>query len=152
MFIENNNIIIRRSERIHKKYNRNRNEKICIFKNEMNLLEDSRGKKKIVHYNNICNLFIKNNDALTYNMYNIRIEKIYDKIMRDMLKSLKICNNDLTDHLIVDYRMTKKEEYITKNIFKKTIHFIETYLNKKTNQLYKTMLNEDVISYIISFL
>jgi hypothetical protein len=153
MFIENNNIPIRRSERIHKKYNHNRNIIIGIFNNEMNLLEKYYvGKEKVRHYNNICKLFIHYNHILVYNKYNIRNEIHYDKDMRDMLISLKRSKNDFTNELIVNYGISKKEEDETIHIFNKTTKFIEKYLNKKTKPLYKTILNNDVIGYIISFL
>jgi len=147
-----NNIRIRRSERIHKKYNDNRNKIFDIFKNEINIIDNLNGKPKVIRYNSICKLFVKHNNTLMYDRYNIRNERSYDKVMRNMLSSLKRSKNDFTNELIIKYGISKKEKDETIHIFNKTTQFIEKYLNKKTEPLYKSILNDDVIGYIISFL
>jgi hypothetical protein len=152
MLIENNKIQIRRSERIYKKYNDNRNEILRIFKNEINIIDNLNGKPKVIRYNSICKLFVKHNNILMHDRHNIRNEISYDKVMRNMLSSLKRSKNDFTNTLIINYGMSIKEKDETIHIFNKTTQFIEKYLNKKTEPLYKSKLNDDVIGYIISFL
>jgi hypothetical protein len=131
----------------------NKKQTICkIFQENIDLLNETSGKQKLLHYGNICRLYIHYNDNFKYNNYNIRNEALYDTRMRDFLVVANHNKKKFDKEYIETYGVSKKEEKKFLFNINKTIHFIEKYLNKKTQFLCKTCLNDDVIRYILSFL
>jgi site-specific recombinase XerD len=70
--------------------------------------------------------------------------------MRDFLISAKFNKNQLEERTV--FELSKKEKTRFLYYLQQTMNFIEKYLNKKTQLLEKTVLNEDVIREIMSFL
>lgn len=123
-----------------------------IFQDNIDLFNNAFGKKKLLHYANICDLYIRYNDNFKYNIYNIRDEALYDTRIRYFLVGAIHNKEEFNKEYIETHGVLKKEEKRFLFYINKTIHFIEKYLNKKTRFLYKTCLNDDVIRYILSFL
>ena len=123
-----------------------------LFQDNIDLFNKAFGKTKLLHYANICQLYIRYNDNFKYNMYNVREEVIYDTRLREFLVGAIHNKEKFDKEYIEKFGVTKKEEKRFLFYINKTIHFIEKYLNKKTQFLYKTCLNDDVIGYILSFL
>jgi site-specific recombinase XerD len=71
--------------------------------------------------------------------------------MRNFLISTK-SNKEILEGKKEVFILMKNEKKRILYYIERTIHFIEKYLNKKTELLKKTVLNEDVIREIISFL
>ena len=144
--------MLRRSERILEKNWNYRNYITELFSYNIHNLESAQGKDKLFFYENLCKLFLKHNAIFIYNIYNIRVEWRYDTNMRDFLRSAKNIKCELESHYVIEYQLSKKEETRILYYINRAITFIEKYLNKKTEPLKKTCLNDDVINYIISFL
>jgi len=142
--------MLRRSERLA--YKRDKESKILLatFQHQIALFKETPGKKKLLYYENICRLFIAENNYFKYDKCNLRQETKYDTIMRDVLISVKFNKNQLEEGTV--FELMKKEKTRILYYIQRTIHFIEKYLNKKTELLKKTVLNDDVIREIISFL
>ena len=145
-------MIPRRSERLALKTHANKLSITRMFQYNMTKMDSVFGKRKLYYYEIICRLFLEYNDNFKYNIYNIRDEVTYDIRMRSFLHSAKHNKNALNTEYIENYRLSKKEEKRILFYLNKTINFIEKYLIKKQNLLYKTILNTDVIDHIISFL
>jgi len=144
--------MLRRSDRILAK---NRNYRMSItelFTYNMQHLDTAEGKDKLFYYENLCKLYLKYNKIFMYDIYNIRMEWKYDTTMRDFLKSAKDNKYELENGYIIKYGLNKKEKTRILYYINRIIIFIEKYLNKKTEPLTHTILNTDVIYYIISFL
>jgi len=144
--------MLRRSERILEKNWNHRNYITELFSYNIHHLNSEEGKDKIFFYENLCKLFLKHNIIFMYDIYNIRIEWKYDTTMRDFLRCAKNNKYKLESHCIIEYQLSKKEETRILHYINQAITFIEKYLNKKTEPLKRTCLNDDVISCIISFL
>ena len=143
---------VRRSKRLVQK-TEDKNRTIGkIFQDNIDLFNNAFGKQKLFHYANICHLYIRYNDNFKYNNYNIRNEALYDTRIRYFLVGAIHNREKFDKEYIEKYGVSKKEEKRFLLNINKTIHFIEKYLNKKTQILYKTCLNDDVIRYILSFL
>jgi hypothetical protein len=143
--------MLRRSERLTTKRDKEIKIRISIFKSQIEQFEKTFGKKKLVYYENICRLFIEENDYFKYDKFNIRIDEIkYDETMRNMLESAKFNKNQLEEKNV--FQLKKIEKIRILQYIDQTIQYIEKYLNKKTKLLEKTVLNEDVIREIMSFL
>jgi hypothetical protein len=142
--------MLRRSERLA--YKRDKESKILLatFQHQITLFKETPGKKKLLYYENICRLFIAENNYFKYDKCNLRQETKYDTIMRDVLISAKFNKNQLEEGTV--FELMKKEKTRILYYIQRTIHFIEKYLNKKTELLKKTVLNDDVIREIITFL
>jgi site-specific recombinase XerD len=70
--------------------------------------------------------------------------------MRNVLISAKFNKIQLEEGDV--FALSKREKNRILYYVHRTINFIEKYLNKKTELLEKTVLNEDVIREIMSFL
>ena len=142
--------MLRRSERLSTK--RDKESKILLrtFQHQIALFKETPGKRKLLYYENICRLFIAENNYFKYDKYNLRQETKYDTIMRDVLISAKFNKTLLEEGTVFELMKIEKTRILY--YIQRTIHFIEKYLNKKTELLEKTVLNEDVIREIISFL
>jgi hypothetical protein len=143
---------LRRSKRLMQKTEDKKRTTGKLFQDNIDLFNNTFGKQKLVYYADICQLYIRYNDNFKYNNYNIRNEALYDTRIRDFLVGAKHNKEKINKEYIETYEVSKKEEKRFLFYINKTIHFIEKYLNKKTQFLYKTCLNDDVIRYILSFL
>jgi hypothetical protein len=143
--------MLRRSERVAIHRQEEIKKIFHIFKIQMKYFEETYGKKKLLYYENICRLFISENNYFKYDRYYLRQEVKYDTIMRNFLVSAKL-NKELLEGKKEVFILMKKEKKRILYYIERTIHFIEKYLNKKTELLKKTVLNEDVIREIIAFL
>jgi hypothetical protein len=142
----------RRSERLALKTHAKKLSIARIFQSNMTKLDLAFGKRKLFYYEIICRLFLEYNENFKYNIYNIRDEIAYDTRMRNFLHSAIRNKAELNQKYIEDNRLSKKEENRILFYINKNITFIEKYLKEKQKYLYKTILNEDVIRHIISFL
>jgi hypothetical protein len=142
----------RRSERLALKTHAKKLSITRIFQYNITKLDLAIGKKKLFYYEIICRLFLEYNENFKYNIYNIRDEVTYDIRLRSFLSSAIRNKAEINQKYIEDNRLSKKEENRILFYINKNITFIEKYLKKKQNYLYKTILNEDVIGHIISFL
>lgn len=143
---------VRRSERLALKTHAKKLSITSMFQYNMIKLDLAFGKRKLFYYEIICRLFLEYNDNFKYNIYNIRDEFTYDTRMRTFLSSAIRNKAALNQEYIEDNRLSKKEEKQILLYMNRNITFIEKYLKKKQKYLYKTILNEDVIGHIISFL
>ena len=144
--------MLRRSERLASKKKEENTKVVNLFGYNIRQLELANGKKKLFYYENICRLFKYHHRMFMYDDYNIRTEVKYDNTMRSFLKSAKHNKEALENEYIKKYQLTNPEQKKAMEYFNNTIHFIEKYLNKKQSFLNKTILNDDVIGYILSFL
>jgi hypothetical protein len=144
--------MLRRSERLASKKKEENTKVVQLFHYNIRNLELAFGKKKLFYYENICRLFKYHNRMFMYDDYNNRTEVKYDSIMRSFLKSTKHNKEALENEYIEKYNLTKTEEKRAMEYFNRTIQFIEKYLNKKQSFLKQTILNDDVIGEILSFL
>lgn len=143
--------MLRRSKRL-KKNDKERDSIIQLFRDNMDLLAESSCKRKIYYYEQVCHLFMEYNHIFMYDSYNNRREVKYDTDMREFLINAKNNKENLDDTFIKNNKISKRESNQFLLIVDNTIQFIEKYLNKKNELLKKTILNTDVIQYIISFL
>lgn len=142
--------MLRRSERLACKRDKESKNLLHTFQSNIALFKETPGKRKLLYYENICRLFISKNNYFKYDKCNLRQETKYDTIMRNFLISVKFNKAVLEEGEV--FELSKKEKTRISYYLQRTIHFIEKYLNKKTELLKKTILNEDVIREIISFL
>lgn len=142
--------MLRRSERLATKRHSKIKNMVKLFQIQMSYLEETSGKRKLLYYENICRLFISENNYFKYDKYNLKREEKYDTNMRDFLISAKKNKALLEEGEVFELMQNEKTRFLY--YVNRTINFIEKYLNKKTNFLKKTILNEDVIREIISFL
>ena len=142
--------MLRRSERLSTK--RDKESKILLrtFQSQIALFKETVGKRKLLYYENICRLFIAENDYFKYDKCNLRQEIKYDTIMRNMLISAKFNKIQLEEGDV--FALSKREKNRILYYIQRTINFVEKYFNKNTELLEKTVLNEDVIREIMSFL
>lgn len=143
---------VRRSKRLVEKTLDKKRTIAKIFQYNIDLLNVGFGKIKLFHYAHICRLYVQYNDNFKYNNYNIRDEFKYDTSMRDFLVGVKHNKGKLDKEYIETHGVSRTEEKKFMVCMNNTINFIEKYLKKKQNILYKTILNEDVIRHILSFL
>ena len=142
--------MLRRSERLACKRDKESKNILYNFQSQIALFKETPGKRKLLYYENICRLFIAENDYFKYDKCNLRQETKYDTIMRDVLISAKFNKTKLEEGTV--FELSKIEKNRILYYILRTINFIEKYLNKKTKLLEKTVLNEDVIREIITFL
>jgi len=142
--------MLRRSKRL--KHDKERDSIIQLFRDNMNLFAESSCKKKIYYYGQVCHLFIEYNHIFMYDSYNNRREVKYDTNMREFLINANDNKEKFDDVFIKNNKISKRKSNEFLLTVNNTIQFIEKYLNKKNECLKKTILNDDVIKYIISFL